>query len=899
MDMKLAAESRSKWIRDMDLGALDIFIENINKATDALEGRIDDRNSSSDKYISASIESLLQSIFELVKFSLFQENKVRGASIKSSSELYDSYPLLKEQVSISINQWVNNTATVWNKWKRDKAEIQADIFESSHIGDLTGYSLQQGDRHNHGQQTLLLELSCGNKIAYKPRNAKVESTFYVFARALGFHSFYEPTYILKDDYTWMEYIPYQPCKSADDVKTFYYQTGLLLSLMYLLEAEDIHAENLIACGSNPVIVDLETLFHHNQDSVKLSSSECQHNSGAMHTVLKTFMLPYSPEFSVPDTISAISRFPSENSNLPKLNNKTIGITGYIDDLIEGFSDGYQQILTHKERLLSRTSPLHLFNDCTARYVPRRTETYTKILSALYHPNNLKSDKTRSQLLEYLSRSLSYFKHYQALFLSEKESLLRGDVPYFTFSLNNKSLKTTSSNKIDHYFQKSGIEIVKHKLLRLSQHDLLQQIKIIQQSIEPVNTTLINSFTKSSNDAKDCINDKITTITALFKTQKIHLEAGYNWPTYITDLQIGSQLRYSDPSVYAGQSGILFALMHLHHHQPIFDEHDTFINASIDALSIRKNSAIYHLEDIGFSGLAGILFINATFQKLYPENVEIADSIDLIAKRLYQQIDVCREVDIIDGMAGIILSLLAAYQMGQNNTCLSIAKAFGHKLVSILSVQEHGKWRTSQNKTLYGFAHGLSGIGHALIKLHHFTQDTLFFDFGMLLLQYESQMFSEELNNWPDIRYDDAAQQHSKAMTAWCHGAVGIGMSRVLLCKYLGDTAPSFIHLDIQRALAHLSANSSVKKHGLCHGNQGNFELLNLCYQDKLVTKTQFEQSQNILTTQLEDLFSHDANTPNENRVMTLSLMNGWSGIAYQLLRLIAPDTSPTLLMLEP
>ena len=39
---------------------------------------------------------------------------------------------------------------------------------------------------------------------------------------------------------------------------FYRRQGALLALLYALEATDFHAENLIASGEFPVLIDLET-----------------------------------------------------------------------------------------------------------------------------------------------------------------------------------------------------------------------------------------------------------------------------------------------------------------------------------------------------------------------------------------------------------------------------------------------------------------------------------------------------------------------------------------------------------------------------------------------------------------------------------------------------------------
>ena len=45
------------------------------------------------------------------------------------------------------------------------------------------------------------------------------------------------------------------------MRRFYHRQGALLALLYVLDGTDMHYENLIAVGEQPVLVDVETLFH--------------------------------------------------------------------------------------------------------------------------------------------------------------------------------------------------------------------------------------------------------------------------------------------------------------------------------------------------------------------------------------------------------------------------------------------------------------------------------------------------------------------------------------------------------------------------------------------------------------------------------------------------------------
>ena len=60
------------------------------------------------------------------------------------------------------------------------------------------------------------------------------------------------------------------------------------------------------------------------------------------------------------------------------------------------------------------------------------------------------------------------------------------------------------------------------------------------------------------------------------------------------------------------------------------------------------------------------------------------------------------------------------------------------------------------------------------------------------------------------------------MTAWCHGAPGIGLARLCSLQHLDDAA---IRAEIGTALQTTLAQGFGGNHSLCHGDLGNLELL--------------------------------------------------------------------------
>ena len=60
------------------------------------------------------------------------------------------------------------------------------------------------------------------------------------------------------------------------------------------------------------------------------------------------------------------------------------------------------------------------------------------------------------------------------------------------------------------------------------------------------------------------------------------------------------------------------------------------------------------------------------------------------------------------------------------------------------------------------------------------------------------------------------------MSAWCHGAPGIGLARLQCLPHLNDAE---IHAEIATALKTTFAQGFGHNHSLCHGDLGNLELL--------------------------------------------------------------------------
>src|SRR5262249_9701462 len=130
-----------------------------------------------------------------------------------------------------------------------------------------------------------------------------------------------------------------------------------------------------------------------------------------------------------------------------------------------------------------------------------------------------------------------------------------------------------------------------------------------------------------------------------------------------------------------------------------------------------------------------------------------------------------------------------------------------------------------DQPLTGFSHGAAGFASALLHLAGRSGESRFRTAALDALAYERSLFLAGAGNWRDLRRDVATDQpgweRSACTSAWCHGAPGIGLARLLSLPYLDDAS---VRAEIATALETTQTHGFGGNHSLCHGDLGNLEL---------------------------------------------------------------------------
>jgi lantibiotic modifying enzyme len=374
--------------------------------------------------------------------------------------LLDSYPVLARLLAEACRYGVEAHREAVDRFRADRADIVAKLLSGVDPGPLVAVESGLGDLHRHGRSVAVLRFAGGRRIVYKPRSLAVHEHF---ADLVGWLNGSVPgldlrtvPVIARDGYGWLEYIPDRPCGSAREVRLFYRRQGAILALLYALEAADIHYENLIACGDQPVLVDLETLFH--LDPPRPASAIADPAADALAaSVLRTHLLPrlMLGEYGSLD-VSGLGGdrgavFPTDvtgwtmpatdrmrltrgagefagGRNRPRLAGVDQDPVDYSDALLAGFRAGYDAIAAGAAEFVE------LIERCRAdeiRVVIRPTQLYRRLIVESTHPDVLRDALDRDRVLYALWSASVDDPARLRLVPHELADLWAGDIPLFT------------------------------------------------------------------------------------------------------------------------------------------------------------------------------------------------------------------------------------------------------------------------------------------------------------------------------------------------------------------------------------------------------------------------------------------------------------------------------------
>lgn len=879
----------------------------------------------------------------LTLFYVFKkENLLEGNTSEQRYEYFDDYsktdefhnlvnrmyPILNLRLDKVIYNHLINYEDLTERIEKDRIEL-LDKF-GVNIDNIRDCHIHYGVSDDHrGSKTVCIIEKDDKKIVYKPRSGKVDKYWELFINWLNSK---EPSLKLKvnktldkGEYHWQEYIDNEPCKSKTEIKMLYYRIGILAAISYILKIEDLHMENIIVNEDFPYIVDLEAIFQldgFQNEGFKIRSATDLINKEIRQSVLSTQLFPVPSKFydsnidisgitgrggqriksgrvetinKFTDKIEVIRRdsITKSKSNIGRTTEYLANPKDYIKDIIEGFEEGYRLIQANKEELLTLLNTKRLFSNVYPRYLFRNTNLYSIILETSKNPKYLKDETDLVRLYNLLINNSNNY-NFKEVYQSEITDLCNDDIPYFYGHIDDLTIYN-SNEKSCFVLDRTPLSEVSRRIKGLSQKDMYAQIGFISKSMAKHNKTW-NTVKKKVDHSivKDICSKKLLIQAAreigdiLIRKATIDEDTGtINW----LDLQNTFPtwtIKAQDPFLYSGLAGnaIFFSSLYVVTKDIRYQKTlEKILNTiKVDLSGMKSNSTSV------FNGAISLVYLYAYLYNQRKDENMLQEGLNIL-NQYKEMIYKNTSYDIIDGLAGILVVTLNIYCLSKNKDLKDLSVEIGKDIVKNIKIKNGSAYWVKGNKKelmIAGFAHGLAGITYALGKLSRETNNNKYRALIRELIKIENKYYSNDIKNWIDLRSEDKPNL-DKSPIHWCHGAVGIGLSR-LKNKDILDTSR-----DVDKTLKTVIENGLYRDSDcLCHGNLGNIELLlqvhmdngNLDLYNKAITRT----SQIIRKKGYRNGVGQEFNSPN--------FILGLSGIGYELIRLSDSEKYPSVLLLE-
>jgi type 2 lantibiotic biosynthesis protein LanM len=851
-------------------------------------------------------------------------------------QMLSGYPVLVRDIMTITRNLTDAWTEMLDRLIVDSDSIAA-CFGIAPQDSLRDVSFGMGDSHDRGRSVMILTFSPEVRIVYKPRPHGMDVHFQeliAWANARGLDPELRSISILdRGTHGWSEFVTADPCEHSADVALFFRRVGALLCILHMLDATDIHLENLIASRSDPVLVDCETLFHNTlrKDDRIADLSIVRREAALAATVLNTGLLPQRiageqgvmdlsgllghggqvNAFSVPAPAMAgtdemhIAQSQvrlGETDNLPKINGKAMTVLDHRQDFLAGYRDTYRLMMALRDELLAEDGPIAAFSGDLSRFVPHPTFHYASLLSQACHPSVLRDAVERDMLFDRLLTLAPDRPQLERILESEVDDLWECDVPVFRKRVGSADLEDSRGRTYPGFFRETSLARVQARIARMGSADLQRQTYAIEASLAssrlgassimptgrgPARTHAPrNAFI----DAAAHIGDRLLDL-AIPSGHEAH------WLGLIPISADDFSCAPVPADLYSGAAGIAIFLSELGR-KTGRKKYDLLARKAFRAVRSQMRTRQPWGAAGGFNGLTSLFYAAAHSERFEPK-LGLRKAVLAELPKVGPLITDDRQFDLMGGSAGAAIVLLRLHSILAEPALLRMAERAGDHLLASAEPMPVGlAWATmADSPPLLGLSHGAAGIGWALAELATATGRVDFSRAATEAFRWEASVFDG--TNWPDLRTNHSTTTVSdsqKHAWAWCHGSVGAGLARVLAAPHLPEY--SAFAREIDAAVETTLAQGFGGTHCLCHGDLGNAEFLLLASEYR-GDPNLAEKARGFAAAVLDDVtFGSGPQCGVAEGFEMPGFMAGIAGIGYQFLRIADPDDTPSILALS-
>jgi type 2 lantibiotic biosynthesis protein LanM len=849
------------------------------------------------------------------------------------------YPPLPARISAIVRNRCSAALGFAQRWAKDRRRLEP--LCGGNPGELQEITFGAGDSHCAGS-TVALVRGEDWRLVYKPRPLAIDVVLRGFVAELAeYHgrplSVRIPEAVDGGDYGWIKFVTHRYAADHEELVSFYRGIGECLALMRLLGGSDLHAENLIAEGGTPVIIDCETLF-----TPRVPRSPSGYGGAfdrAMELLGRTVlsvgllpgrgvglgwhgvdasavgMLPGEQPMQVQQDIfgagSDEAHFGPISVEAPTSQNHPSpqpALAEYWPEVLRGF-DELGATLKSLDAGGTLRSLLGAFENCRIRVVPRATEVYGEIARMLWHPVSLHNEGAARQrafeLFRKMAANVSVAPGDPAVINAEIDELLEGDIPYFWAVVREGRLhgpRGTSWLPPAH--------LMEDALANWRAADFALERSVIRASLVSAyindgwrpNEVVPLPKERRGGDLEARRRRQVAQIVNGMVANAIYGDDGSVTSIAPVFTVTGWSVQTLQQDLYNGLAGLaLLAAGYLRESAagradpvPGLEEFRTAALHTLHLAEARRQRILGEGLKLRPPALGGYLGVSSqiwTYLVLAHWKLDGGDGVERACK-LAEEIPAAIQAkpghDVLSGSAGAIVPLLLLARKTGDDRYLHNASQLGnllHKSAEHRNGQAY--WtHSSYPEGIGGFAHGVTGIGWALTHLARATGDTQHEQLAREAFAFEDALWDEQEQNWIDLRMIEGA----KSATAWCHGAVGIGLGRLSLDRALTQPATRQI---LNRAAAATWRRGIGWNHCACHGDVGAWELLHHAIAAEEAPKELSASS--LLDIILTSLEQHGPSCGIAGDAFVPGLLPGIGGIAYQLLRAHPEAELPSIL----
>ncbi|MEU8760121.1 type 2 lanthipeptide synthetase LanM family protein [Streptomyces sp. NPDC048659] len=757
------------------------------------------------------------------------------------------YPALHPRALASGRLLIDGAVELGERFAGDRRAVGALL--GADPGPLRGLELARGDTHHGGRAVARLTFA-DTAVMYKPRPVAVDAALRAFVEAVpGAADLGVPRVAVREGYGWAEYVEHRHCADETELARFYRGLGGWLAVMRLLGGTDLHAENLVAVGPVPFVVDAEALFTPDVDVEPSGRGDAVDRAARTirTTVLRTGILPLrtdgyalagvdlsaagglpgqQPRIRVPviaDGGRDTARLETAEVELPPARNHPSPepvLIRHWDRVLAGFDEATGALARLDAR--GGLAPLVAgFTGCRVRRIRRPTQTYTDIGRMLWHPASLHDpDAARARARDILRRNALAApgapREPEVIDL-EVADLLAGDVPVFDTLVDTGAVSAFLTG-----WRGADLARERDTIRSALVGAYLNERRLPGRVRTPARAPHADDLDRRR---RALAAEAVRTVCAAA------VRGDDGTATWISPVltDYGWAIRPLGADLYTGQGGVALALAAYRREQragradPV-PEVEPVLSGALEVLAATED-ATQTRQLGGFTGVASQVWTWAALHRLLGTPGALDRARARAALLTPETLAEDRALDVLGGAAGVPVPLLGLAELTGEARWLDVAAEAGRRLERTAVVNERGaRWSTVMfPEGIGGFAHGSTGAGWALTRLSLSAAGTpadrrRWYELGCLAHDFEESLYVPEAPGWADARIAGDVEHP----TAWCHGSTGIGLAAVDLHARTGD--PRHLRTALRSGPAGLREGFGWS-HTLCHGDLGLAELL--------------------------------------------------------------------------